>query len=161
MRDFLFDRHLARPIVAAAFQLPLTDRPVAVNQFLGVGWQGDSLFAQPDTPNPNRQVWIEQSLWGSDWQQEFLVPLTPDTDSNFRFVDLSLPSLPPDLADEILFIVSPGQEKRLEQFLSSRYSITISDPEWMEFEGFPDVHPWYRFSLPYPHYQFVFALVVD
>ena len=161
VRDYSLDSHLARPIVAAAFQLPLTDRPLAVNQFLGVGWQGDSLFAQPDTPNPNRQVWIEPSLWGSDWQQEFLVPLTPDTDFNFRFVDLSLPSLPPDLADEILFIVSPGQEKRLEHLLSSRYSITIGDPEWIEFEGFPDVHPWYRFSLPYPHYQFVYALVVN
>ena len=161
MRDFLFDRHLARPIVAAAFQLPLTDRPLAVNRFLGVGWQGDSLIARTGIPVPNRQVWIEPSLWGHDWQQDFLVSLTPGSSSAFRFIDPSSPLSPNDLAGEVLFIVSPGQERGLELSLSSHYSISIEDPEWTQFNDFPDVHPWYRFSLPYPRYRFVFAQEID
>ena len=58
-------------IVQAYFHWPRTEMSVTINQFLGSGWIGSSETEPRESIFEERQVWIDEKLWGN-WQQLYL-----------------------------------------------------------------------------------------
>ena len=104
-RDFWLERHLERPEIEASFDHPITAIATSVNQFLSIGWQGEGVLATLVNPNPNRQVWIEASVWNENPAIRFLVPIMPEQTPAVQLLQTPALVTAPPLYKELLMVL--------------------------------------------------------
>ncbi len=103
-----FLRYGRDPELRYSFETAASEMAVAINRFLGVGWQGDSLSVTAQTPYPGRQVYLDERLW-QDWPS--LRFLTPESPALHR-LDGQNPPPAASGAQELLLVLWPYEPYR-------------------------------------------------
>jgi 4-amino-4-deoxy-L-arabinose transferase-like glycosyltransferase len=101
VRDYFFD-YASRSETDHAFEYAATELAARINQFTGVGWDGQGLCASNRALDEERRVYVDWRLWQS-W--EALPFLVPDQQSLTRFRPNNLPSIQP--SGQVLLLLWP------------------------------------------------------
>ena len=134
-RDLYLRDYLGTPAAGFWFDEQCTIAAREINRFLGSGWQGHGMIADPSTHHRQRQVLIAANVcprYSSSgyYTVQFLVPQELGENSQFQRYDLSsLPQLR-SLKQELLILAIPGDEAMILPWLTKSHQTRTIDGPW-------------------------------